>query len=184
MPRHPVAILFALLLTACASREQLELSGPTMGTTYSVKVANAPKRIDVHSVQIVIDQVLDTIDRQMSTYRADSEISRFNAAQSTEWISVSPELAQLVANSLQVSAESQGALDITVAPLVNLWGMGPEGARGELPSQAQIEAARANVGFQNVSVREQPAALRKQLPALTIDLNAVAPGFAVDLLAA
>jgi thiamine biosynthesis lipoprotein len=176
--------LTALLAVGCARTPSvLELSGPTMGTTYSVKVVNAPARMDAAALRLAIEEVLALIDRQMSGYRNDSEISAFNRSRSIEWFPVSPQLAQLVGRSLDVSAESGGALDITVAPLVNLWGMGPQGERADLPTQHEIDQVRANVGYLHLSARAAPPALRKALPELSVDLNAVAPGYAVDALA-
>jgi thiamine biosynthesis lipoprotein len=177
-------IAFSIALCGCTrTPETIELSGPTMGTTYSVKIAQVPRNIDAASVRKTIDDVLALIDEQMSGYRSDSEISRFNQSTSIEWSPVSGELAQVIALALRVSDESRGALDITVAPLVNLWGMGAEGEHAQLPTQSQIDAAREKVGYRHLSARESPPALRKALPALTVDLNAVAPGYAVDLLA-
>jgi FAD:protein FMN transferase len=154
-----------------------------MGTTYSVKIAQPPAGMDAATARRIIEDGLALIDKQMSTYRADSEISRFNRSNSTDWFAVSPELEDLVARSLQISAESQGTLDITVAPLVNLWGMGPNGEHAELPTDTELNAARARVGYTNVTTRATPPAIRKFIPELSIDLNAVAPGYAVDLLA-
>ncbi|HEY6642535.1 FAD:protein FMN transferase [Povalibacter sp.] len=177
-------VLILVVLAGCArSPELIVLSGPTMGTTYSIKVV-ASSSTDRALLQATIDQVLSDIDRQMSGYRADSEISRFNRSRSTDWFDVSPDVAKAVAAAARVSELSQGALDITIAPLVNLWGMGPDGELRELPGTQQIEQARAVVGYRRLEVRGEPAALRKELPGLTVDLNAVASGYAVDLIAA
>lgn len=182
-----LASLALMSLSACSpgptASKEISLSGPTMGTTYSVKVAAPPAGIDSHAVRVAIDEVLDLIDREMSGYRDDSTVSRFNASTSTGWFEVSEDLAKVVSEALQVSELSQGALDITVAPLVNLWGMGPAGEQAQLPTDAQIQQAQARVGYRKLQVRESPAALRKEIPELTVDLNAVAPGYAVDLLA-
>lgn len=178
-----IAPVICLLLTGCArAPQELVLSGPTMGTTYSVKVAAPPAGIDGSTVRTAIDQVLDRIDRDMSGYRDDSTISRFNASTSTDWFEVPHDLIQVVSEALTVAELSQGALDITVAPLVNLWGMGAAGPRTGLPSDAQIALAQARVGYRKLEIREDTPALRKQAPELTVDLNAVAPGYAVDLL--
>jgi thiamine biosynthesis lipoprotein len=154
-----------------------------MGTTYSVKIAHPPRGMTSAAARQIVDDVLALIDIQMSTYRPDSEISSFNRSDLTDWFAVSPELQQVIAGSLQVSAQSEGALDITIAPLVNLWGMGPDGEPKDLPAQSQIDAARERVGYKNLSTRENPPAIRKSIPELSLDLNAVAPGYAVDLLA-
>lgn len=174
-----------LLLAGCARPPQeLVLSGPTMGTMYSVKVAAPPAGIDANAVRAAIDEVLERIDRDMSGYRDDSTISHFNASTSTDWFEVPADLVKVVDVSIKVAGLSQGALDITVAPLVNLWGMGPAGPRTELPTDDEVRQAQARVGYEKLQVREQSPALRKELPELTVDLNAVAPGYAVDLLAA
>lgn len=177
------ASVIFLFLTGCArAPQELVLSGPTMGTTYSVKVAAPPAGIDGNAVRTVIDQVLDRIDRDMSGYRDDSTISRFNASASTDWFEVSNDLIKVVSESRNVAELSQGALDITVAPLVNLWGMGPGGPRAGVPSDDEIAQAKSRVGYQRLEIREHSPALRKSAPELTVDLNAVAPGYAVDLL--
>ena len=154
-----------------------------MGTGYSIKIAALPTSVTQMQVQQHIDSVLARVDRSMSGYRPDSEIARFNAAVTTDWVEVSTELATVVAAAQQVSEQSGGVLDITVAPLVNLWGFGPAGPRADVPAPAEVAAARAHVGFHKLEVRRAPPALRKQDPALTVDLNAVAPGYAVDLVA-
>jgi len=161
----------------------IDLSGPAQGTMYSIKIAAPPAGIDAHAVRLVIDDVLQRIDLQMSGYRPDSEISRFNQSRSTSWIAVSSDVASVVALAKSVSEASAGALDITVAPLVNLWGMGPAGELKSVPSDADIARARASVGFQLLEVRMNPPALRKVLPDLTVDLNAVAQGYTVDVMA-
>lgn len=173
-----------LLLSACdPTQPTIELSGPAQGTTYSVKIVDPPDAVDANAIRVVVDDVLRAIDMQMSGYRDDSEISRFNHSHSTEWFEVSPDVATVVAAAQRVSELSDGALDVTVAPLVNLWGMGPEGEHADLPREDEIAAARGRAGYRNLMVREKPPALRKALPELAVDLNSVAPGYTVDLLA-
>jgi thiamine biosynthesis lipoprotein len=153
-----------------------------MGTGYIVRVADVPRSVSEQQVRATIAAVLARIDVSMSSYRPDSEISRFNAARSTAWIEVSVDLAQVVAGAAEVSEQSQGILDITVAPLVNLWGFGPAGPRSDVPGAEEVAQAQAHTGFHKLAVRLAPPALRKQDPQLTVDLNAVASGYAVDLL--
>lgn len=155
-----------------------------MGTAYTIRVSRLPAAVSERQVRSVIDTVLARIDISMSGYRADSEISRFNASSSTGWFEVSADLAKVVAAAVQISSESQGALDVTVAPLVELWGFGPAGSRTDVPAQQEVQGIRAHVGFEKLAVRVAPPALRKADPQLEVDLNAVAPGYAVDLLAA
>jgi thiamine biosynthesis lipoprotein len=172
------------MLSGC-SREprELVLSGPTMGTTYNIKVVGTPARVDADAIRRTIDEVLASIDVEMSTYRADSHISQFNASRSTDWIEVPVGLAYVTAAANRVSERSAGAFDITVAPLIQAWGFGPSGEPDVLPTDSQLAALRDRVGYRLLEVRLEPAALRKQNPELTIDLNGIAPGYAVDLLA-
>lgn len=174
----------ALVVTACGrGPQQLALSGPTMGTTYSIKIADPPTGVDAAAVRAAADEVFDRIDRSMSGYRADSEISRFNAAATTEWVDVSADLATVVRAALEVSRQSGGAFDITVGPLVAAWGFGASGEPIDLPDEAHLSELRARVGYEKLQARVSPPALRKQAPGLRVDLNAIAPGYAVDLLA-
>src|ERR1041384_4832245 len=133
------ALSCTLLVAACApSPQELELSGPTMGTTYTVKVAAAPASLDSARLRATIDDVLAQIDRSMSGYRTDSEVARFNVSASTQWYEVSGELAAVVQTALEISEKSGGAFDITVAPLVAAWGFGPVGQPTVLPSTDQL----------------------------------------------
>jgi len=105
-----------------------EAAGQTMGTNYIVKVARFPENADWNGVKSVIQNRLDALDQMMSTYKSDSEVCRFNASASTEdWFSVSPETASVVQTALDVSSSTEGAFDITVAPLVRHWGFGAGG---------------------------------------------------------
>jgi FAD:protein FMN transferase len=174
----------ALLAAACnRSAPELVLSGPTMGTTYTVRVAAPPPAVDPATVRAAIDDVLAQIDRSMSGYRADSEVARFNASASTQWHDVSPELAAVVQTSLDISSACDGVFDITVAPLVAAWGFGPAGEPKVLPGDEQIAQLEAIVGYRKLQVRLDPPSLRKDVAGLSIDLNGIAPGFAVDRLA-
>lgn len=178
-----LVVVWALVVTACGrAPEELAISGPTMGTTYSIKVADPPQGIDAAAVRVATNEILDRIDRSMSGYRVDSEISRFNTSASTEWFDVSSDLATVVDAALQVSKQSDGAFDITVGPLVAAWGFGAPGEPIDLPNDARLSELRAHVGYEKLHARLNPPALRKEDPGLLVDLNGIAPGYAVDLL--
>lgn len=175
--------VLALLAAGCArAPRELAISGPAMGTTYSIKVAAAPESLDADQLRAATDEVLDRIDRSMSGYRDDSEIYRFNASRSTDWFEVSSDLATVVDYALQVSQQSNGAFDITVGPLVRAWGFGAAGEPIDLPDEAKLAELKGLVGYQKLQARQQPPALRKSDAALVVDLNAIAPGYAVDLM--
>ncbi len=179
-----VVLALAPLIGGCdRAAPELAISGPTMGTTYSIKVAAPPADVDAHALRIATDEVLDSIDRSMSGYRADSEISRFNASTSTDWIEVSGDLATVVHYALEVSRDSGGAFDITVGPLVAAWGFGKTGEPIDLPDEATLAGLRAQVGYRKLEARLNPPALRKSDANVRVDLNGIAPGYAVDLIA-
>ena len=109
----------ALLAAACErAPAELVLSGPTMGTTYTVRVVAPPVSVDSTRLRATVDDVLAQIDQSMSGYRSESEVARFNASASTDWYDVSADLAAVAKAALDVSEASAGAFDITVAPLV------------------------------------------------------------------
>ena len=157
--------------------------GETMGTSYSVKIFDPPETLS-DDWQILVDKELRSITDQMSTYIESSEISRFNASTSLEWFTVSDGFAAVVSKSLEVSSLSEGAFDITVMPLVKVWSFGPSKKRQQPPSDGEIEEARKSVGYGNVEARLSPPSLRKRIPQVTIDLNAIAPGYGVDRIVA
>lgn len=162
----------------------ITFTGATMGTTYSVKVAGLPAAIGQDQVADKIQASLDHINALMSTYIAESELSRFNANTGLDWFSVSPETAQVVAEAIRVGERSNGALDVTIGPVVDLWSFGPEARpEGVVPNDQQIAAALATVGFTQLEVRLDPPALRKKVPDCRVDLSALAKGFAVDQVA-
>jgi FAD:protein FMN transferase len=183
MPYRALLCMIIFLAACTRAPEELVLSGPTMGTTYTVKVVAAPKHLDGVAVRTVTDEVLARIDRGMSGYRPDSEIEKFNASSTTDWFEVAPEVAEVVSIALEVSAQSNGAFDVTVAPLVGAWGFGSGEEPATLPLDATLATLRERVGYDKLHVRRDTPALRKDIPDLSVDLNGIAPGFAVDRLA-
>nr|VFK39906.1 MAG: thiamine biosynthesis lipoprotein [Candidatus Kentron sp. TC]VFK57206.1 MAG: thiamine biosynthesis lipoprotein [Candidatus Kentron sp. TC] len=183
-------------LMACGKApDTLHYTGSTMGTYYSVKVIegidDAAGGGDARSTfekQLGngVERILAEIDHTMSTYRADSELSRFNASPGADWHPVSDDLYTVVAEALTISRLTNGAFDITVGPLVNLWGFGPPEKPEETtaPSEADLRAAMARIGYRKLAIRAGPPALRKEHPRLYLDLSAIAKGFAVDKVAA
>lgn len=160
----------------------LSLGGPTMGTSWSIQVVPSPGPEDAAAIEAAIGAELARINAQMSTWDPTSELSRFNAHGGTDWFPVSPETAAVVQAALAVSATTGGAFDVTVGPLVDLWGFGPEPVV-VAPAPEAIAAVRTHVGWQGLAVRDVPPALRKDDPAIRVDLSAIAKGYAVDALA-
>jgi thiamine biosynthesis lipoprotein len=154
------------------------LEGATMGTYYRV-LARCPDGSG--TLPDAISAELAAVDAQMSTYRRDSELSRFNDGPVGDWFPVAPELAAVVEAALTISSQSQGAFDVTVGPLVNLWGFGPDGRVAARPSADQVARTLDRVGYAYLEARVAPPALRKLRP-LYVDLSAIAKGHGVDRL--
>ena len=191
-----VWLLWVLVLVGAANLHGAEathaIEGETMGTTWSVKFRAeeiSPQRREGHREAVQAE--LDRLEAQMSDYRAESAVSRFNRERGTNWFAVPVETARVVREALEISRRTDGAFDITVAPLVALWGFGPRRKTGAVPADAAIAAARARVGWRWLEVRETTAgvgetgavaaALRKGIPDLKIDLGGIAKGFAAEM---
>jgi thiamine biosynthesis lipoprotein len=178
----------ALFAAACndAGREPVGIqhfTGATMGTRYSIKVVPPPGRAMPGGIRQAVEGELERINAWMSAYLADSEISRFNRSEELDWFEVSSETALVVEEALDVSRETEGAFDVTVAPLVNLWSFGPENRPPKAPEPEAIEQTRGKVGYEKLEVRIAPPALRKRDAGIQVDLAAIAKGFGVDRIA-
>lgn len=164
------------------------LAGVTMGGTWSVKIGRLPPGASTGAVTAAVQDVLDRVEGQMSTYRPASDLSRFNQFRGTDWFPVRADVAAVAAEARRVGEQTGGAFDVTVGPLVNLWGFGPPERRagpfGTIPSDAAVAEARRHVGYRLLDVRtEEPPALRKADPEAYVDLSGIAKGYAADLVA-
>ena len=164
----------AALLGGCGDASWQRLGGATMGTTWHV-MARCPAPV----APAFIEATLERVDAAPSNWREDSEISRLNATPAGTWVTLSPPLATVMRAALQLSAESDGAFDVTVGSLADAWGFGP-GTRGEPADAEALAAARAQVGFRRLELVGDR--LRKTAP-VRIDLSAIAKGYGVDALA-
>jgi thiamine biosynthesis lipoprotein len=175
-------VFLAVSLAGCGNEPQpvYELTGPVMGTTFSVKVVNPPAGTRLDETRDIIVGRLEEIEQRTSTYRPGSELSKLNANLTTDWIETSPELCDLVDRAIALSRFTNGAFDVTVGPLVLLWGFGPDGAREAPPGSAMIAEARGSVGYDKLEADCGRPAVRKALPGVSIDLSAFAKGYAVD----
>ncbi len=155
-----------------------------MGTYYAVKVARPPAGLTPEALRAGIERVLGGVIATLSTYDASSELSRLNRNPSTDWVPVSDALRQVLAAGQRLGAVSDGAFDITVGPLVNLWGFGPGAHADAVPAPELIRAARERVGYGKLELRADPAAIRRQRGDLYIDLSALGEGEGADRMAA
>ena len=172
---------------SCSSSVQgtspLQFSGATMGTTYTVTIVQSSSHISLEKIQAHTDQILTRINSSMSTYQPDSELSKFNRDQSTRWVPISSDLHRVVKEALRVSQLTEGAFDVSVGPIVDLWGFGPSPRQDTIPSDKDIRSKLATIGYTNLHLQENPPAMRKDVPTLSVDLSAIAKGYAVDQVA-
>lgn len=184
LPRAASAMLLAMaFVSGCASLSPArELHGDGLGSTWSVKLAGPLPR-DLNAVQRGVQNRIDALAHQLSRWDSASALSLLNASPSEDWQTLPPDLFTALSYALALAADTGGAYDPTVAPLVDAWGFGTHGRRYAPPSPADIAAARAHVGWQKVEL--DVANRRVRRPAGTqIDLSSMTHGFAADQVAA
>ena len=160
------------------------LDGKTMGTFWRVSVIGVDEA-KAQALRAKVQAQLDADDRLLSTWKNDSALMRFNHATDTRPWPVSEAMADIVTLSLRIGAKTHGAMDITVGPLVNLWGFGPDKQPVATPDAQAIAAANARTGLQHLQVINQSGRqfLQKDIPDLFVDLSTVGEGYAADHLA-
>ena len=149
--------------------------GLTMGTSYSITIADRPRPTELTEIKAAVDLRLAEVNAQMSTWDPDSEISKFNEFKSLEIFPVSPEFAAVVSRALAIASATDGAFDPTVKPLVDHWGFGPDA------DPEPIAELMKAVGWQKV--RAENNALLKANSDVQLDLSAIAKGYGVDAVA-
>ena len=188
------ALVATVMAAWSAAAEPLTFSGPAMGTTYRVTLAAPLAGMAVGTMHRDVERLLARIDRAASTWRQDSDARRFNRAAAGEWVEIGPDLAALLAVARRVHEASNGAFDVTSGPLVRHWRGAQPSATGQATGQAtsqlsgrfshQLADIRTRVGMPLVEMRpaaqDRPAAIRKRVDGVELDLAGIGPGFAVD----
>lgn len=152
-----------------------------MGSDYHVSVIrDRTDDAEYDRLAAGIFAALDRVDREMSTYKPDSDVSRVSAAPAGEAVKVSADTIAVLQLALQIAAETDGAFDPTIAPLVDLWGFGPAKTGVEPPMQEAIDAAAALVDWRTLQLDENRNTVTKTRDGVRLDLSAVAQGYAVD----
>jgi thiamine biosynthesis lipoprotein len=173
---HCLPIITSLvMLTACSRPEEIKLSGRTMGSTWSLRSAQATE-----STRWLIQSHLDQREAVLSHWQKDSAVTRFNDSRSTDWQPVPPELIQVIELARDIASKTDGALDITLAPLIDLWGFGAAGSAKAIPTERQIAEAQTRCGWQHLQTRPDPPALKKAIPDLRLNVASVTEGFVID----
>ncbi len=189
--KHFVISLFLLfLLSSCDKIAEQKPQGypynavgMTMGTSYNIKASHLPDLLIPKEINRQVKEVLDKVNGQMSTYQKDSELSLFNQNTSTDWVPVSPEFYEVVKESIKISKLSNGLFDVTVGPLVNLWGFGPDEMTASPPDEAIIKDKLNQIGYHRLNLKDDGLFVKKEIPNLWVDLSGIAKGYGVDQVA-
>ncbi|MAS83528.1 MAG: hypothetical protein CMF44_02650 [Legionellales bacterium] len=179
-------IIFLMIgIGACQSNNYkiLLINGLTMGTTYSIKIKTADAAVNKEKIRADIEKILLEINQKMSTYIVDSELSVINFSNSLDSNLISDDLFKVISHANTISKTTNGAFDITVGPLVNLWGFGPNKSENKIPSNEEIELIKKNIGYKKIYLNKETTSIKKLHPDLYVDLSGIAKGFAVDKIA-
>lgn len=177
-------LLFLLALAGCGQTggpAEALVNGEAMGTTYSVKL-RLPAAIDASTQSAIEDAVaaeIDLVNQKMSTYLDSSELSRLNQRTEPGAMKVSPETLEVFLEAQRIGELTGGVFDVTVGPLVNAWGFGPEDRRADL-SAAEIAELQALTGWERIRIDAAAGTISKDQPGVYCDLSAIAKGYAVD----
>ncbi|MCH2163894.1 MAG: FAD:protein FMN transferase [Marinovum sp.] len=181
-----VALSFLVALAACKSDPvTLEFAGEAMGTTYAIVAVDKTAELDPTAIQASVDQTLAAVNASMSNWDPNSEISRFNAQTSTEPQPISEELHSVMSAAMDVHLASEGQFDVTLGPLIQLWGFGQRTSESPVPEDVAIADALEVVGQDKiVSLTSSPFTMAKALPDTNVWVAAIAKGYGVDAIAA
>lgn len=170
-------VVLALFLAGCSDGQvEVKYRGEVMGTTWAVKVNSS----EGYSQEVAdaIQSELSLIDTLMSNWKQDSDVSRFNRAQLNTCTTVSPLTLAVVLVGKRIHGLSEGAFDVTMSPLIDLWGFGTDARNSAIPEKEAIEATMAHVGSQHLIVQDNELC-KRDVP-INLNLSALAKGFAVD----
>lgn len=178
-------VLLVFLLLACERQRTekqypLHYSDAIMGTSFTIKISALSDSLTKNELKFQIKHLLDKLNSQMSTYQKDSELSLLNKNESTEWQTVSKSLYDVLKKAEYISKISEGAFDITVGALVNLWGFGVDSASFIELEEKLVNEQLSRVGYQYLLLNENTQQIKKELPELYLDLSGIAKGYAVD----
>lgn len=180
----PFLVAFLSLFVQASQAQETVMEGRAMGMPYRIVVADRLREEQREAIRVSVLDILNTAESTFSLYRADSEIMRWNDNASTDWIPVSRSLADLVQHSRMLYDETDGAFDPTIRPLIKLWQFDKITSHPWVPpTSSSIAACLEIVGMHRIHLRESPAALKKDLPSIELDLNSLVEGWCLDQIA-
>ena len=172
-----------IIFSGCKKQNrEIAITGNTMGTTYTIKIIdNLSQIIDIDIVKGIIDSTLQVVNQQMSTYIHNSEISQFNRLTSMDWFTVSTDFYDVIVEAQKISKLTNGAFDITVGPIIDLWGFSKNLLQNDWqpPNDQEIKETIKSIGFNNIVIGKN--SIKKINIDTKIDLNAIAKGYGVDV---
>ncbi|GAA0233033.1 FAD:protein FMN transferase [Marinomonas primoryensis] len=178
------AFIFIVIATvyrfSIFSPELVSFSGPTMGTTYTVKFYTTENVKKTSDLKVGVDAALVRVNKLMSTYDPNSELSVFNKLPENQFSNISEDMAYVIDKALLISEMSGGEYDITIGPLVNLWGFGPGNREDKVPSELLIDEAKSRVGYHYLKLDGRRLTKEKNI---YVDLSSIAKGYGVDMVA-
>ena len=179
--RAALGLLFFVLVGCDGSPKVVKLEGATMGTRYTVTLL-PPRGFDEKQAQKELDALLAVFTQIASTYEPQSEVNALSAMTLDEWQDISQTLSEMLLISLEVNWLTGGAFDVTVSPLVELWGFGAEQRPQRVPEVSAIEAALAETGFRHIQLDLTEPRIKLKRPVM-VDLSGIAKGYGVDMVA-
>ncbi|MFY8328568.1 FAD:protein FMN transferase [Pseudoalteromonas sp. ZZD1] len=186
---HPQALIalffltFTLLISGCGQSDEpkeLYLEGKTMGTTYHIKVFAKQEKLDTLNLLPEITELLKDINLSMSTYIKESEINQFNRLAAGEVMPISSDFRAVVSESIRLG-ESTKTLDVTMGPLIDLWGFGPDKKPTKRPTDEALASMIAKIGVDKLKLTEQ--GLAKTIDGLELSFSSTAKGYGIDKVA-
>jgi thiamine biosynthesis lipoprotein len=178
-----IFISFLFAYSDCKAKEEHLIQGRTMGTFYQVQVVTEDSA-ELSGLKEKVEKRLVAINRSMSTYLPQSEISRFNSFNQTGVkFKISSDFYQVMRVAEKIYRLSDGAWDGTINPLVDLWGFGRKGIKTAIPDKTEIIRRMSSVGFHQIKILS-PGYLVKNRAEITLDLSSIAKGFGVDAVSA
>jgi thiamine biosynthesis lipoprotein len=151
-----------------------------MGTSYHVKISNSSDRENIALLKQGVDELLVGVNQTFSTYLASSEVSIFNKSQTTAEQKQSATFIGLLEEAFRISKITDGAYDLTVGPLVNMWGFGPRFTADDIPPDHKIIESLKNIGYTKVTIEAEKQTVKKSNPNIYIDFSSIAKGYGVD----
>lgn len=174
-----MGLLALSLFSGCGLEKEIRITGNTMGTTYHITIVTG-YFASAADVKKKIDGRLAQINKSMSTYDPESEISRFNAIRTAgETFTPSPDFLHVLRVGRKLFELTHGAWDATVDPLINLWGFGRKTASKTLPEKEKIASLKSRIGFDHIRINDD-GSLQKNIPEVSLDLGSIAKGYGVD----